>query len=72
MTQMTYRLTTFDLTGRQTATIGSFGNVASARQAMLDHSNTADLPDVANHFSGLTADLVEGWFIGSTEYNIER
>lgn len=68
---MTYRLTTFDATGRKTATLGAFANVASARQAMLDHSNTVDLPDVANHFSGLMGGLVEGWFIGSTEYNIE-
>lgn len=68
---MTYRLTTFDLTGRRIATIGSFANVASARQAMLDHSNTVDLPDVADHFTGLMGGLVEGWFIGRTEYNIE-
>jgi hypothetical protein len=69
---MTYRLTTFDATGRKSADLGTFANVASARQAMLDHSNIADLPDVSCHFTGLTTGLVEGWFIGSTEYNIER
>lgn len=67
---MTYRLTTFDMTGRKTADLGSFGNVASARQAMLDHSNTVDVPDECNSF-GPILNIVEGWFIGGAEYNIE-
>lgn len=67
---MTYQVTTFDLTGRQTATLGQFANVASARQAMLDHSNTIDLP-TEEPFSVLSMNIVEGWFIGRTEYNIE-
>jgi hypothetical protein len=67
---MTYALTTFDSAGRQTATIGRFANVASARQAMLGHSNTVDMPDERNSF-GPILNIAEGWFIGSTEYNIE-
>lgn len=66
---MTYRLETFDPQGRFTAAIGSFGNVASARQAMLDHSNTIDLP-VEPPFHCPEVGVVEGWFIGRTEYNI--
>lgn len=66
---MAYQLTTFDLTGRQTATLGSFANIASARQAMLDHSNTIDLPTELPF--GPILNIAEGWFIGSTEYNIE-
>ncbi len=66
---MTYRLTTFDHTGRQTATLGQFANLASARQAMLDHSNTIDLPTELPF--GPILNIVEGWFIGRTEYNIE-
>lgn len=68
---MAYQLTTFDMTGRKLATIGRFGNVASARQAMLDHSNTADLPDESASFCAPACRVVEGWFIGRTEYNIE-
>jgi hypothetical protein len=66
---MTYRLTKFDAEGRQTADLGQFGNVASARQAMLDNSNTVDLPTELPF--GPILNIVEGWFIGHTEYNIE-
>jgi len=66
---MTYQLTVFDHTGRQTANLGRFANVASARQAMLDHSNTIDLP--AELPFGPILNIAEGWFIGRTEYNIE-
>lgn len=67
---MTYALTTFDMTGRKTADLGKFANVASARQAMLDHSNSIDLPAEHDSF-GPVLNIVEGWFIGGTEYNIE-
>lgn len=66
---MTYRLTKFDATGRQVATLGQFGNIDSARQAMLDDSNTIDLPTELPF--GPILNVAEGWFIGSTEYNIE-
>lgn len=67
---MTYRLTKFDTTGRKVATLGSFGNVASARQAMLDDSNTINLPAEAP-FHAPSCRVIEGWFVGRTEYNIE-
>lgn len=66
---MTYRLTKFDTTGRKVADLGSFGNVASARQAMLDDSNTVELP-IDLPF-GPISNIAEGWFVGRTEYNIE-
>lgn len=65
---MAYQLTTFDNTGRQSGNLGKFGNVAAARQAMLDHSNTIDLP---TELPFQCLNIVEGWFIGRTEYNIE-
>lgn len=67
---MAYAVTTFDHTGRRTGDLGSFANVASARQAMLDHSNIIDLPE-EEPFHCPDLKIVEGWFIGSTEYNIE-
>jgi hypothetical protein len=67
---MTYSLTKFDHTGRKVATIGSFGNVASARQAMLDDSNTINLP-TETPFHAPECRVVEGWFVGRAEYNIE-
>jgi len=66
---MTYRLTKFDTTGRKVADLGAFANVASARQAMLDNSNTVDLPSELPF--GPVLNIVEGWFVGQTEYNIE-
>jgi hypothetical protein len=67
---MTYRLTKFDAEGRKVADLGVFANVASARQAMLDDSNTFDLP-TEEPFHAPACRVVEGWFIGRTEYNIE-
>jgi hypothetical protein len=55
--------------GRHVVDIGQFGNVASARQAMLDHAGTTDLPTEGPFYSP-SIHLVEGWFIGRTEYNI--
>jgi hypothetical protein len=66
---MTYRLTKFDAEGRKTADLGIFANVASARQAMLDDSYTVDLPTELPF--GPILNIVEGWFVGRTEYNIE-
>jgi hypothetical protein len=49
---------------------GTFGNVVSARQAMLDHAGLGDLP-TEEPWYGPAARVVGGWFIGSTEYLIE-
>jgi len=67
---MTYRLTKFDTEGRHIADLGQFGNVASARQAMLDDSSTITLP-TEEPFHCPSIRFVEGWFVGRTEYNIE-
>jgi hypothetical protein len=69
-TEMTYQVTVFNSEGRQTANLGKFANLATARQAMLDHSNTTELPNELPFFAP-TARVAEGWFIGRTEYNIE-
>lgn len=66
---MTYRLTKFDATGRKVSDLGFFATVTSARQAMLDNSNTINLPSELPF--GPILNIVEGWFIGQTEYNIE-
>lgn len=68
---MTYEIQVFDGQGRHTQTIGPFANIASARQAILDHSDTIDLPNeepFATDYLG--GDVHEGWFIGRAEYNI--
>jgi hypothetical protein len=52
------------------ANLGTFGNVVSARQAMLDHAGRVDLP-TEEPWYGPAACVIEGWFIGSTEYLIE-
>jgi hypothetical protein len=67
---MTYQVTAYNVDGERIASLGHFGNVASARQAMLDHSGTTDLPDeVPFHCPEIR--VIEGWFVGRTEYLIE-
>jgi hypothetical protein len=68
---MAYQVQVFDLEGHKTADLGRFGNIASTRQAMLNHSNTINLPDHRDSF-GPFANLSEGWFIGCTEYHIRQ
>jgi hypothetical protein len=52
------------------ADLGTFGNVVPARQAMLDYAGRVDLP-TEEPWYGPAARVIEGWFIGSTEYLIE-
>ena len=66
---MAYQVSVFDSQGRHAADLGKFANVTSARQAMLDHSATVDLP-AEEPFHCPSLRIVEGWFIGRTEYNI--
>jgi hypothetical protein len=67
---MVYQVSAHDIEGRRIATLGQFGNIASARQAMLDHAGTADLPaEVPFHCPEIR--VIEGWFVGRTEYLIE-
>lgn len=68
---MTYSLTSYDNQGRRIASLGNFGNVASARQAMLDSANIINLP-AEDPWFGPDIGIVEGWFVGSTEYLIAR
>ncbi len=65
---MTYRLTKFDATGRQTADLGRFHSVISARNGMIENAGCEPV-ELPFHCPELR--IVEGWFIGSTEYNIE-
>lgn len=66
---MYFTLTAYDKQGRRLADLGTFGNVASARQAMLDHAHVADLPAEEPWF-GPDVRVAEGWFVGQTEYCI--
>jgi hypothetical protein len=65
---MTYRLTKFDATGRQIADLGQFNSVIAARNAMIENAGwePTELP-----FHCPELRIVEGWFAGSAEYNIE-
>lgn len=65
---MTYRLTKFDATGRKVADLGSFATVTAARNGMIENAGwePTELP-----FHCPELRIVEGWFIGRTEYNIE-
>ena len=64
-------LSVFDADGRQTADLGSFGNIQSARQAMLDHAEIYDLPNEIP-WHGPESGVLEGWFIGRNEYLIRN
>jgi hypothetical protein len=66
---MTYLVQVYNMAGEFTGNLGRFGNVVSARQAMLDHANLVELPaEEPYHVPGLR--IVEGWFVGRTEYVI--
>lgn len=68
-----YTLTIFDHEGRKIGSAGPFGNVPSARQAMLDDANIIDLPN-EEPFHVPALNVLEGWFVGwgkaAREYNI--
>jgi hypothetical protein len=66
---MSYKLEISNNIGQRIETLGPFGNVPSARQAMLDHSNTTDLP-TEDPWHGPECGVLEGWFVGATEYCI--
>jgi hypothetical protein len=67
---MTYTVAAYDNQGRKLRSLGQFGNVASARQAMLDDSNTVNLP-TEDPWHGPDIGVIEGWFVGRVEYLIE-
>ena len=68
---MAYQVEIWTSEGTPAGTLGPFGNIASARQGMLDHSNTVDLPTEDPWF-GPEIDVLEGWFVGRTEYLVKE
>jgi len=53
------------------AWIGHFGNIASARQSMLDHARLTDLPS-EDPWHGPDIGVLEGWFVGRDEYLLRQ
>ena len=51
--------------------LGHFGNITSARQCMLDHACLTDLP-TEDPWHGPDIGVLEGWFVGRTEYLIRQ
>ncbi len=66
---MTYTIAAYTADGALIANLGTNPTMAGARQAMLDHSNTIDLPS-EEPWHGPAVGVIEGWFIGRTEYLI--
>jgi hypothetical protein len=65
-----YQVSVWTADGLRIAALGCFGNVACARQAILDHANIVDLPTETPFFCP-DIGVIEGWFVGRTEYLIE-
>lgn len=65
---MTYRITKFDITGRKIADLGCRPSVIAARNVMIED---AGREPVEAPFYCPELHIVEGWFVGSAEYNIE-
>ena len=68
---MTYQVSVYSPDGLRTSTLPITHTIAAARQSMLDHSNTIDLP-VETPFHCPDLGILEGWFIGRTEYQITQ
>lgn len=66
---MNVQLEVYNHEGRQIADLGAYASVPNARQAMLDYAGASELPDEAPWF-GPEVGVLEGWFIGRTEFNI--
>ena len=64
---MTYRVTKFDNTGRKIADLGTRGSVIAARNLMIEDAGREPTEEPFH----CPPRVVEGWFVGSTEYNIE-
>jgi hypothetical protein len=67
-----YLVQTYNAAGQFTGDLGRFGNVASARQAMLDHAGLVDLPADGPEYHVPARRIVEGWYINRTEYAIRQ
>ena len=66
---MSYKVTKFDAEGRKVAELGNRPTVTAARNLMIEDANGYEPNTPPFHCPELK--IVEGWFIGSTEYNIE-
>jgi hypothetical protein len=56
--------------GKPVGKLGPFGNVESARQAILDHAGLTDLPARGPDYHIPLMRIVEGWIIGDIDYAI--
>lgn len=68
---MTYTTTVYNVHGEHIANLSPTHTIAAARQAMLDHSDTIDLPAEAPLFLP-DIGVLESWFVGRTEYVIRQ
>jgi hypothetical protein len=68
---MTYVVAAYTTEGEFLTYLPATYTIAAARQTMLDHSNTIDLPSELP-WHGPDIGVIEGWFIGRTEYLIEQ
>jgi hypothetical protein len=57
--------------GAPVAKLGPFGNIASARQAILDHANLTDLPARGPDYHIPLMQIAEGWILGDVDYAIK-
>lgn len=67
---MGYHLNAYTMTGDFIGHLGNFNNLTSARQAMLDHSDTIELPEEIPLYVPACG-VIEGWFVGEAEYLIQ-
>lgn len=68
---MAYQVSVYTADGERIATLPTAHTIAAARQSMLDHSNTVNLPAEEPLFLP-SIGVLEGWFIGRTEYLIQQ
>lgn len=66
---MTYSIEIWTAEGDFVSKIGPFFSITSARQGMLDHSSTVDLP-AEDPWFGPDINVLEGWFVSRAEYLI--
>ncbi len=66
---MRYEVSSYNSDGALIANVGTRSTMAGARQLMLDDAMVCDLPTEAP-WHGPSIGVLEGWFIGRTEYLI--
>lgn len=68
---MVLTVSAYNADGERIATLPTTHTIAAARQSILNHSNTIDLPAEEPLFLPAIG-VLEGWFIGRTEYLIQQ